>query len=110
MRVSPYLCYPPVSLLIDGRNEGKRQVWLHEKNVQTSTLKKHLQKEHQQWEAKCSDLGIACSMSSFKDDLDSVQDQPFTMEGFLHYLARWIAVDDQVRISLACLALVDTFH
>jgi hypothetical protein len=28
----------------------------------------------------------------------SVQDQPFSIDGFIHYLTRWIIIDDQVCV------------
>jgi hypothetical protein len=98
-------------MLIIPRDDGRRTLYSNSNNPQTTTLANHLRR-HPKWAEKCRDQGITQKLPPMKDlvQLESVQDEPYTPDGLLHYLTRWIAVDDQVS-SLSCVSVqsVDLF-
>jgi hypothetical protein len=80
---------------IFSRDDGSCKLWSNGNNPQTTTIAKHLG-THPKWAEKCTTAGITQKQAPTKAYLESVQDEPFTVEGLVHYLTRWIAVDDQV--------------
>jgi hypothetical protein len=86
------------------RDDGRRTLYSNRNNPQTTTIGNHLS-HHLKWAEKCREQGIVQKVPSKKNlsQLESVQDEPYTPDGLLHYLTRWIAVDDQVGYSLVCL-------
>lgn len=68
--------------------------------AQNSTLREHFETKHKQlWIKECARVNITPKMKADKKpkvDIDSVQDEPFSLDGMMEYLLRWIAADDQV--------------
>lgn len=87
-------------------------IWSVWKRVdgQNSAIRDHLQLKHElvYWAAVANEhlKGFEALLANAANSTDSAnsnrnpQDKPFTLDGFIRRLVRWIAVDDQVRPSL----------
>jgi hypothetical protein len=68
--------------------------------AQNSTLHEHFESKHKElWVKECARIGITPKVKDNqkpKFNNDNVQDEPFTLDGMMHHLLRWIAADDQV--------------
>jgi hypothetical protein len=72
-----------------------RTVYLN-RTAQTTTLSNHLLHHEPIWEQRCMQLGIVRRLNTTRKDVGPVQKTPFTPDGLVHYLIKWIAVNDQV--------------
>jgi hypothetical protein len=48
------------------------------------------------WGKACVDAGVKQKPTRVKHSYDDVQSEEFTLDGMMHYLLSWIAVDNQV--------------
>jgi hypothetical protein len=88
-------------MLTETRELGQRTLYSNRKS-QSTTLSNHLRYHNPLWAQRCAEMGIVqkpVTVTS-SEELEAVQDSPFTLDGLLYYLARWIAADDQVRIQI----------
>lgn len=90
---------PTVAHFRNGSGRKEWKVFKIEKSA-TKTIRTHFQSEHpKHWESACASLAIPQKNATGHAPVLDVE--PFTRDGFMLRLMKFIAVDDQVRLQLS---------
>jgi hypothetical protein len=86
--------------MMEKENSGKvYKIYNNSNSSQMTTIERHMHTLHaDDWRQACADAGVKRKPTHRVKDSHDVQNEEFTLDGMMHYLLTWIAVDDQVSL------------